>query len=384
MPARPRRRAIVAIAAALCSVTLVAPAATATSSPLAFPVGTPNSAEPSGLGPPGPNELPGYYQSSVTSFTSGALPAGWEAFIGKPGSDPGAQWAATHVRVGDGLLTLSAFPDPAFGNAWVTGGLCQCGVAHTYGAYFVRSRLTGPGPTQVELLWPTAGSGWPPEIDFSETYGLTNYSMATAHFTSANKEIHDWVYLDVTQWHTWGVVWSATSITYTVDGRVWGSITRAEAIPQQPMTLDIQQQTWCQLGWACPTSPQELQVNWVAEYQRSAQSTFVLSPFAARSSTLTPGLETRIAQLVTAIRSGGERRVLLVGYGDQASPTSSAAWSVASRRAEAVKEYLSTVLATQGVRGISITPVNNGNAVAALLTPASTGGPRRVVALLSR
>ena len=27
----------------------------------------------------------------------------------------------------------------------------------------------------------------------------------------------------MTQWHTWGVIWTPTSITYTVDGSVWGS-----------------------------------------------------------------------------------------------------------------------------------------------------------------
>jgi len=26
---------------------------------------------------------------------------------------------------------------------------------------------------------------------------------------------------DLTQWHTWGVIWSATSIIYTVDGQEW-------------------------------------------------------------------------------------------------------------------------------------------------------------------
>ena len=38
-------------------------------------------------------------------------------------------------------------------------------------------------------------------------------------------------------------------------------------IPAQPMTLDLTQQTWCASFWACPTAPQSLQVDWVAEYQ---------------------------------------------------------------------------------------------------------------------
>jgi Glycosyl hydrolases family 16 len=348
-------------------------------SPL-FPIGTPDASAPSGMGPPAADALAGYYRSYVTAFTSNALPSGWETFLGKPGGDPGAQWADTHVTVNNGLLTLYAFQDPAFNNAWVTGGLCQCSVARTYGAYFVRSRLTGPGPTQVELLWPT--TGWPPEIDFSETYGGTNYSMATDHFTAANKEIHNRVYLDVTQWHTWGVIWNPTSITYTVDGRIWGQITNAAAIPHQPMTLDLQQQTWCLLGRACPASPQELQVNWVTEYTQSVQGAYVLRPFITRSVALTPALKTQIVRLAGVIRTNGQHRVILVGYGDSSS-VSRQARRFGSRRAEAVKSFLLARLAILGVASVSITTTDSANAVPAALTPASSSGPHRVVALLT-
>jgi hypothetical protein len=70
----------------------------------------------------------------------------------------------------------------------------------------------------------------------------------------------------MTQWHTWGVIWTPKSITYTVDGKIWGSDTNAAAIPSLPMTLDLQQQTWCSSGWACPTAPQSMQIDWAAQY----------------------------------------------------------------------------------------------------------------------
>ena len=116
--------------------------------------------------------------------------------------------ASAHVEVNGGLLQLNAWRDPAYGGEWVTGGVCQCQVTNTYGAYFVRSRMTGAGPTQVELLWPA--SGWPPEIDFDETYGPVTSSMGTLHYTSNNSEIHNVVNVDMTQWHTWGVIWTPT------------------------------------------------------------------------------------------------------------------------------------------------------------------------------
>jgi len=63
------------------------------------------------------------------------------------------------------------------------------------------------------------------------------------------------------------LIWSPSSILYTLDGRAWGAIRLPSEIPAQPMTLDLTQQTWCASFWACPTALQSLQVDWVAEYQ---------------------------------------------------------------------------------------------------------------------
>jgi len=217
------------------------------------------------MAPPSANALTGFTQSYVNDFSGSSLPAGWDVYTGSPGSDPGAQWGSAHVVVSNGLLSLNAWQDPGYNNSWVTGGLCQCGLARTYGAYFVRSRLTGTGPTGVMLLWPTAPV-WPPEIDFNETNGQTSGTSATVHFGSTNKQDQRKLSIDMTQWHTWGVIWTPASITYTVDGKVWGTVTNTSEIPNQPMTLDLQQQTWCGSGWACPSSPQSMSVDWVAEY----------------------------------------------------------------------------------------------------------------------
>ena len=231
-------------------------------------VGTPDSSSSSGMAPPGATALPGYTLSYVSDFAGSSLPSGWDAYNGKPGGDPGGQFASSHVVVGGGLLQLNTWRDPAYGNAWVTGGLCQCGRAQTYGAYFVRTRVTGAGPTAVELLWPAANV-WPPEIDFNETGGGAEGTSATVHFDSTNHTDQRTLAIDMTQWHTWGVIWTSSSIVYTVDGRVWGTVAVASEVPQQAMTLDLQQQTWCSSGWACPTTPQSMQIDWVAEYTAS-------------------------------------------------------------------------------------------------------------------
>ena len=233
-----------------------------------YTVGVPDFAQPSGVAPPRKNNIPGYRLASVTNFSGNSLPAGWVVFTGTPSGDPGGQWASNHVTVSNNMLQLNAFQDPRFKNEWVTGGLCECGKPRTYGAFFIRSRVTGPGPTQVEMLWPVAG--WPPEVDFNETYGVTTASQATFHYTLQNHQIHRNINIDMTAWHTWGIIWTPTSMTYTVDGRVWGSIKDPSIIPHQPMALHLQQQTWCSSGFACPTSPQSTQVNWIAEYSSTS------------------------------------------------------------------------------------------------------------------
>jgi hypothetical protein len=240
--------------------------ATTTPPPAAtYPVGVADATEPSGMSPPTADALPGYTQSYVSDFSGATLPSGWDVFTGNPGGDAGAQWGAAHVTVDNGLLSLNTWKDPAYNNEWVTGGLCQCGVSRTYGAYFVRSRVTGPGPTQVELLWP-ASNHWPPEIDFNESGGKTDGTSATLHFSSSNDQDQRVVSADLTQWHTWGVIWTPTSVTYTVDGKEWGSVHVASEISDVPMTLDLTQQTWCSSSFACPSAPQSMEIDWVAEY----------------------------------------------------------------------------------------------------------------------
>jgi beta-glucanase (GH16 family) len=209
--------------------------------------------------------MAGYSQTYVNDFTGTSLPSGWDTFSGNPGGDPGAQWAATHVVVSGGLIQLNTWQDSAYGGEWVAGGICQCGQSQTYGAYFVRSRLTGAGPTGVQLLWPVANV-WPPEIDFNESGGTTTGTSATVHWSSSNSQDQRTLKIDMTQWHTWGVVWTPTTITYTVDGQVWGTVANPGEIPSQAMTLDLDQQTWCASGFACPTAPQSELIDWVAEY----------------------------------------------------------------------------------------------------------------------
>ena len=365
---------------------------------LSLTTGTPDSSEPSGYSPPGADALSGYSQSYVTDFTGTKLPSGWGVYTGVAGGDPGSQWALNHVVVSGGMLQLNTFQDPAYNNEWVNGGLCQCTVAHEYGAYFVRSRVTGPGSTQVELLWPSNGD-WPPEIDFNETGGGTTGTSATLHFTAANSQVHNTLTIDMTQWHTWGVIWTPSSVTYTVDGTIWAQVNDAAEVPQQDMWLTIQQQTWCSAtpSFACPTAPDSTDVDWVAEYvpegsaatpttttttTKTSAATLAslvvtVTPFNADSSALTTGLKREIAKLATRIATYKLDQVTLTGYStSHTSPPESLALGRA--RALNVELYLRQRLADLRVTGVKIS-------VKALPSDdpvASSAADRRVVALV--
>jgi hypothetical protein len=231
-----------------------------------YPAGIANLSRPSGEAPPGANALVGYKLSYVTDFGGTSLPSGWEVFTGDPDGGHDHQYASSHVVVKDGLLSLNTWRDPKYNGDWVTGGLCQCSVQQIYGAYFVRSRVTGPGPTSVELLWPAAPI-WPPEVDFNETSGGVSTTSETVHYGGANEISQQQLSINMTNWHTWGVIWSPNKVIFTVDGTVWGKDTVRFEIPNQPMTLDIEQRAVCVYGRGCPTTPQSTQIAWVAEYR---------------------------------------------------------------------------------------------------------------------
>lgn len=264
--------AIIVIVVLAVTSTSLAPSTTVTlpirhgSQPPPYPVGTVDKSTLSGMSLPSPTAMPGYTMTFSTDFPGNNVPAGWDRYRGVPQGDRGAEFATDHVVVSDGLLRINTWRDPHYQNHWVTGGVCQCNTPHTYGAYFVRSRVTGGGATSVQLLWP-ASNTWPPEVDFNENAGQINSTTSTVHFGPTNMIDQRKVFINMTKWHTWGIIWTPRSIKYTVDGVVWGSIDVADEIPDVPMRLDLQQQTFCTEGNFCPSAPVSMLVSWVAEYQ---------------------------------------------------------------------------------------------------------------------
>lgn len=66
------------------------------------------------------------------------------------------------------------------------------------------------------------------------------------------------------------MIWTPSSLTFTIDGAVWGEITNRAEVPRLAMTLDIDQEARCiAASWAsCPVRKVSLLVDWVAEYRK--------------------------------------------------------------------------------------------------------------------
>jgi len=243
---------------------------------------TPADAAPTDpSGQPIPSQAPLGYNTVVTQdFTGTAVPSGWHPYEGQPGTDTGGWWNPSHVIVGGGMLTLRTYRDPAHAgphSPWVEGGIDQWpqGVLK-YGEYVVRSRVTSAvGVTQVMLLWPNERRGIPREIDFNESNGTDETTAHLIYGRSSHTHTEQSVTLayptvDLTQWHTWGVIVTPKTITYTLDGRTWATMVNHEHVA---MHLALQQQVWAcnnTAERACPSSstPAEVdfQIDWVAVY----------------------------------------------------------------------------------------------------------------------
>jgi len=234
-----------------------------------YPVGDGASAAAPGTSPVASETfagLAGYHQTLSQSFTGTTLPKDWSVFNGPIHGDAGAFYDSRFVSVANGMLTLKTDRSVRNHEGWASGGLCQCGVQHTSGAYFVRSQTIGVGPENIAMLWP-ANDIWPPEIKFLESHSASTGRATMYWLKKLHHRSFSFANVNQSDWHTWGVVWTATKVSFVLDGRVWAEMTDPKAIPTQPLRLDLEQQTYCALHFACPSATTRTNVAWVAEYQ---------------------------------------------------------------------------------------------------------------------
>jgi beta-glucanase (GH16 family) len=221
------------------------------------------------------SSAPSFRLRADAEFSQRHLSSGWTQYHGRDGCCKMTYWAPTHLVVHGGLLTMRIGRDPAYGYKWIAAGMSQGrSVNQTYGWWSVRFRMgKGAGTAFAMMLWPQ--KGWPPEIDFAEEgpgMGASRSTVtATLHYGSHNTMIHNTRRVDLTKWHTMGVIWTPGRIQYRLDGRTWATIT-GSSVPHQPMHLAIQTEvgpkgTDKTMPSSHTPSPTKLQIDWVRVYR---------------------------------------------------------------------------------------------------------------------
>ncbi len=225
----------------------------------------------SGSGSAAPGAMPGWREVYSTDFPGNSLPAGWDAYNGQPGGDAFGAWRPSNVSVSGGALHLTA-------TSSAQGGVAFYGNPMTYGMYLVRMRgdsEPGLAINNLAILWPAAQNVWPPEVDFFQDLGGSRQSFSASLHAGPDGNgsccvvASPTVNSDGTQWHTYGVEWTPTSLTYTIDGRTWATMYRSQLPspgqwPAIPMNLTLQSQNQAS---AQPNGQIEtMTVAWVAEY----------------------------------------------------------------------------------------------------------------------
>lgn len=187
-------------------------------------------------------------------------PAHWVAYDGFNRAS-GETWRAAQCTVSGGVLRLHA--DAA--------GIC--GIAsrtqRTYGKADIRARFPAPagrGLAPVFLFWPRNDDDWPQagEIDWLECYDTSRQSFGSwIHYAGpSGSDESDYggdFRIDMSQWHTYGVEWSAAAVRVSVDGQVWHEYT--QHVPSGPMHLALQVN---RIGGV--TGEADVEIDWVRQY----------------------------------------------------------------------------------------------------------------------
>ena len=238
------------------------------------PASAPAAAGTGGDGSSWPASVAGWRLTYSTDFPGSSLPSGWGAYSGEPGGDPDGNWEQSNAQVSGGALHLMATPSSQ-------AGVSFYGKSQTYGMYLVRMKgddEPGLAINNIAILWPAQQGVWPPEVDFYEDSGGTRQGFsASLHAGPSGNDccvVHSSAPANNgAAWHTYGVQWTPNAITYTIDGRVWGSVSRSSLSspaqwPTIPMNLTLQSQNQAS---AQPSGTIEtMTVAWVAEYAMSS------------------------------------------------------------------------------------------------------------------
>jgi beta-glucanase (GH16 family) len=236
--------------------------------------GTTDVSHPSGEAPPTCSP-PGYTMLINKDFNSASESSGMNMYTGAAvqyNDNVNTYKGGGHTTIHDGILDMEAVRP--VGAAYATVGWAQLNSAmsnQVYGKYLIRFRLDAVSKLAIApLLWPVDNQ-WPAhgEIDFAEDDIGNRQIYANTHYAGPNNANY-WLMnkaptaANAADWHTWGVEWTPTSLTFTVDGAAWGTVTNIDAVPQTKMYLGFVMNCF---NGACPEGMDaHWEIDWMTIY----------------------------------------------------------------------------------------------------------------------
>jgi len=133
-------------------------------------------------------------------------------------------YAPSGVSVANGTLELTARQQTTKGEPFSSGMIQSNGrFEFKYGYVEIRAKVpSGYGTWPALWLLPADGS-WPPEIDIMEAWGSSPDEIRQSLFTPLDRAgIHHTVVVPrlSSAWHTFGLDWEPTTLSWYVDGRL--------------------------------------------------------------------------------------------------------------------------------------------------------------------
>ena len=232
--------------------------------------------------PKAPSNAPGWKADFIDNFDGPLNTSVWGRYQGGAPAGSHAAYTLANATVttsptttNSGILQLRTKYE---NGAWTSAGMSSGrGFAAVQGKWAIKARFErGYGVGYAFLLYPKGGA-WPPEVDLAEGTAGGASIMSTVHYGTAkqNYQIQRWQHnVDMTKWHTYGVIISTGLIEYTLDGRVWGSV-QTDQTPDVPMWLGVQSGVK-----DCATSTGEclsdqtplnsaISIDWIAHYAKA-------------------------------------------------------------------------------------------------------------------
>jgi beta-glucanase (GH16 family) len=133
-----------------------------------------------------------------------------------------AYYATSKVQVAGGALRLLADQQQTVAGLPYTAGMISSKnlLEQQYGWFEARLRIVG---TRHSRHWPawwmfnSVFNQWPPEIDIWELFGTANEYLTNLYRVGSNDIGHN-AFSDFANFHTYGVRWNSTNVTFFRDG----------------------------------------------------------------------------------------------------------------------------------------------------------------------